>query len=108
MRGARRRQVEDLPTAELEAVAQVEVLAEHEVAGVEEANSVERRCAKHQTRGRPRVHLVHVGVGDVTHVVAAEPRTLGKELAQPDRLKKERARNRKGAAGGGGEAAVRQ
>src|SRR6266542_5130140 len=58
--GVRERDVKDLPAAELQAVTEIEVLAEHEVARVEEADPVERRLTEHQARSRARVHLVHV------------------------------------------------
>src|SRR5438309_9262315 len=98
--------MEDLPAAELEAIAQIEVFAGHEVARVEETDTIERRPAKHQTGRAARVHLVDVRFGDVPHVVAAEARTPGKELAQADRLVEQRARDRERPPGIGVETAA--
>src|SRR5256885_17224910 len=66
--------IEDLPATELQAVAQVQVLSEHEVARVEETNPVEGRPAEHQARGSAGVHLVDVRLRHLPHVVAAETR----------------------------------
>src|SRR5690242_6454361 len=100
----RGREIEDLPAAELQPVAEVEVLAEHEVARVEEADAVQRGSPQHQAGRGPRVHLVDLGLADVSHVVPAEPRARGKELAEPDGLIEQRARDRKRAARVGVEA----
>src|SRR6266480_7460639 len=83
---ARHRDVEGLPAAELQAVAEVQVLAEHEVAGVEKADPVECRPPQHQAGRGAGIHLVDVRLRHMPHFVAAEARAPWKKLAQADGL----------------------
>ncbi len=106
--GGRRWQVEHFPAAELEAVAEVDVLSIHVVARVEEADAVQRRPPEHQAVSGAGVDLVDVRLVDIAHVVASETRALRKEAAEADRPIEEGARHREGAPRRGIEAAIRQ
>src|SRR5207253_10946096 len=66
----------------LEAVAEVEVLAVHEIGGVEKADLGDRGPAHQQAGRRAGVDLVGPVRREVAHVVAAEAGAVREEAAQ--------------------------
>ena len=108
VRGACSGQIKDLPAAKLQPVAEVDVLAEHEVARIEEPDPLQRGRAQHQACAGSRVHLVHFRFWEMPHVVAAEARAVWEQLAQAHRAVEHRAGHRERSPRIGIPAPVRQ
>ena len=80
------RQIPVLPSALQEAVTEVNILAIHEEALVEQPHVVDGLAPQHVERARDNLYAVGLVGIQIAHVIAAEDGTQGEETAQPAHL----------------------